>query len=262
MPQMQLLRRYVARRAMALMDQGQAVDLGGGPGDLALKLAQMAPALDVTGVDLSDGMLAQARERARQAGLEKRVSFRKGDVATIPFPDDALDLVVSTLSLHHWSDPGEIEANQRLKAASEPTQAPQARSRQSPGVDDRLKPLRRPLKRVRTPQYRYNCPPVAVLDEIARLLRPGGAFLIFDLRRDVAFPFWMLLWFATHVVVPRSIRRINEPLGSRDAAFTPAEAAQLAASSRLPNWRVVPSPLWLTIVSASPAVSQAGKGPG
>ena len=200
MPQMKLLRRYVARRAIALMDQGQAVDLGCGPGDLALKLAQMAPALDVTGVDLSEEMLTQARERAGQAGLEERVSFRKGDVATIPFPDHALDLVVSTLSLHHWSDP------------------------------------------------------VAVLDEIARVLRPGGAFLIFDLRRDVAFPFWMLLWFATHVVVPRSIRRINEPLGSRDAAFTPEEAAQLAASSRLPNWRVVPGPLWLTIESI-PSVS-------
>jgi ubiquinone/menaquinone biosynthesis C-methylase UbiE len=192
-PQMKLLRLYVARRAIALMGQGEAVDLGCGPGDLALKLAQMAPGLQVTGIDLSDEMLAHADARARQAGLEERVSFRKGDVADIPFADNTLDLVVSTLSLHHWSDP------------------------------------------------------VAVLDEIARVLRPGGAFLVFDLRRDVAFPFWMLLWFVTHVVAPRAIRRINEPLGSRDAAFTPEEAVQLASGSRLHNWSVVPGPLWLMI---------------
>jgi ubiquinone/menaquinone biosynthesis C-methylase UbiE len=193
MPQMKLLRWTVARRAIALMSQGEAADLGCGPGDLVILLAQMAPKLHVTGVDLSDEMLEQAHARAQEAGFEERVAFRKGDVASIPFPDISLDLVVSTLSLHHWSDP------------------------------------------------------VIVLDEIARVLCPGGAFLIFDLRRDVAFPFWMLLWFATRFVVPRAIRRINEPLGSRDAAYTPEEAKQLAERSRLLGWQVTRGPLWLTI---------------
>jgi hypothetical protein len=69
----------------------------------------------------------------------------------------------------HFSYRREIEANQRLKAASEPTQAPQARSRQSPGVDDRLKPLRRPLKRLRTPQYRYDCPRTSIFTNLLLL---------------------------------------------------------------------------------------------
>jgi ubiquinone/menaquinone biosynthesis C-methylase UbiE len=197
MPQMRLLRWAVARRAVALMARGEAVDLGCGPGDLVIKLAQTAPDLHVTGIDLSDEMLAQAASRARQAGLHDRVSFREGDAASIPFPDESLDLVVSTLSLHHWSEP------------------------------------------------------VAVLDEIARVLRPGGAFLIVDLRRDVTFPLWTLLWFATHVVVPSAIRRVNEPLGSRNAAFTPEEAAALATTSRLDDWRVTRGPLWLTIEGTS-----------
>ena len=192
-PQMALMRLLVAARAAAMMREGVAVDLGCGPGLLAVKLAQMAPGLHVTGVDLSPEMLAQGEEHAASAGLRGRVDFRLGDAAQIPFADGSVDLVVSTLSLHHWSDP------------------------------------------------------VAVLDEIARVLRPGGAFLVADLRRDLAAPAWSLLWFATHVVVPRALRSAGEPLRSRDSAYTPTEAAELAAASTLTGWRVSRGPLWLVL---------------
>jgi ubiquinone/menaquinone biosynthesis C-methylase UbiE len=196
LPQMRLLRWFVARRAVVMVQAGQAADLGSGPGHLVIRLAQAAPGLQVTGIDLSDEMLVEAEQHARRSGLEDRIAFKKGDVAQIPFPDDSLDLVVSTLSLHHWSDP------------------------------------------------------VGTLDEIARVLRPGGSFLVFDLRRDMAAPFYLLLWFVTRCVVPRALRRVNEPLGSRDAAFTPQEAANLAAQSHLTGWRVTRGPLWLTIEGA------------
>ncbi len=192
-PQFRLLRRLAARRALALKREGEAADLGCGPGDLALEMARMAPALHITGIDLAPEMLAQAGARAEESGLGDRVAFRLGDAQEIPFPDGSLDLVISTLSLHHWSDP------------------------------------------------------VAVLDEIARVLRPGGAFLVFDLRRDLAAPLYLLLWFATNAVVPAALRRVKEPLGSRNAAYTPQEAAELAAQSRLTGWRVTRGPLWLTV---------------
>jgi ubiquinone/menaquinone biosynthesis C-methylase UbiE len=198
MPQMQLLRTYVARRAVAMKETGQAADLGCGPGHLVVQLAQMAPGLHVTGVDLSDEMLAQAERRGRQSGLVQRTAFRKGDAAQIPFPDGSLDLVVSTLSLHHWSDP------------------------------------------------------VAVLDEIDRALRPRGAFLIFDLRRDLAAPSYLLIWFASRFVVPPALRHVREPLASRDAAYTPAEVTLLAEGSRLRGWQVTRGPLWLTIEGIKP----------
>jgi len=193
MPQMQLLRWFVARRAVAMTGRGEAVGLGCGPGQLAIELARLAPGLHVTGIDLSDEMLTQGQENACRAGVAERVSFRRGDAQQIPFPDASLDLVVSTLSLHHWSDP------------------------------------------------------VVVLNEIARVLRPGGSFLVFDLRRDMAAPFWLLLWFVTHVAVPAALRRANEPLSSRDAAYTPQEAERLAERSRLRSWRVTRGPVWLTI---------------
>jgi ubiquinone/menaquinone biosynthesis C-methylase UbiE len=193
MPPMRMLRWFIARRAVGMTGCGEAVDVGCGPGQLAIELARRSPGLHVTGIDLSDEMLAQGRDNARRAGVTNRVSFRRGDAQQIPFPDTSLDLVVSTLSLHHWSDP------------------------------------------------------VTVLDEIGRVLRPGGSFLIFDLRRDMAAPAWLLLWFVTHAVAPAALRRVNEPLGSRDAAYTPQEAARLAEQSHLSNWRVTRGPLWLTI---------------
>ena len=182
--------RAVPRELVAV---GEAADLGCGPGYLAIELARSAPGLRVTGVDLSDAMLTQAIANARLAGVAHQTDFRTGDVAALPFPDASLDLVVSTLSLHHWDDP-------------------------------------RP-----------------VFDEIARVLRPGGAFMIFDLRRDLGPAPWLLFWFVTHLVVPQALRHIGEPLGSRNAAYTPDEVAGLLQESRLTGWRVVRGPFWLSI---------------
>lgn len=193
MPHMHLMRWFIAHHATSMSPCGQAADLGCGPGYLVVDLIKQAPGLHVTGIDLSDEMLAEAEEYGRRHGAGDRASFRQGNVQQIPFPDDSLDLVVSTLSLHHWRDP------------------------------------------------------VAVLDEISRVLRPGGSFLIFDLRRDVSAPVWLLLWFATRFLVPPALRRVNEPLGSRNAAYTPREAVHLAGQSRLTGWRVSRGPLWLTI---------------
>jgi ubiquinone/menaquinone biosynthesis C-methylase UbiE len=193
LPHMALLRRFVARRAAALAAAGEAADLGCGPGYLTIELTRWSPGLHVTGIDLSDAMLAQAITNARLAGVAHQTDFRTADAAALPFPDACLDLVVSTLSLHHWDDA------------------------------------------------------VPIFDEIARVLRPGGAFLLFDLRRDLGPAPWLLIWFATHVVVPPALRHIGEPLGSRNAAYTPDEAAALLQTSRLTGWRVARGPFWLSI---------------
>jgi ubiquinone/menaquinone biosynthesis C-methylase UbiE len=89
--------------------------------------------------------------------------------------------------------------------------------------------------------------PVGVFNEIARVLRPGGAFLIADLRRDMPPPFYLLVWFATRVVVPPTLRRIGEPLASRNAAYDPYEVARLVQTSRLTGWSMATGPLWLTV---------------
>jgi trans-aconitate methyltransferase len=66
---MRLLRRVVIRRATTMMRAGEAVDLGCGPGYLVTELAQAAPGLHVTGIDLADEMIAAAERFAAGKGL-------------------------------------------------------------------------------------------------------------------------------------------------------------------------------------------------
>jgi SAM-dependent methyltransferase len=89
--------------------------------------------------------------------------------------------------------------------------------------------------------------PAAALNEIARVLRPGAVFLICDLRRDMGPLPWLALWLAGRAIVPRELRGIGEPLGSRNAAYTAGEAARLAQGSALCGWRVTAGIAWLTI---------------
>jgi ubiquinone/menaquinone biosynthesis C-methylase UbiE len=61
----------------------------------------------VTGLDLDPAMIARARANndRPQNGDQRQPSFLVGDVAALAFPDASFDLVVSTLSMHHWADP-------------------------------------------------------------------------------------------------------------------------------------------------------------
>lgn len=80
------------------------LDVGTGPGRVPLAVADLLPDLRIDGIDLSPSMIAKARELARVAGLEDRVTFIVGDVADLPYPDQVFDLIVSTVSQHHWAD--------------------------------------------------------------------------------------------------------------------------------------------------------------
>jgi SAM-dependent methyltransferase len=79
------------------------LDIGCGPGDLAAMLSERLPEARIAGLDLSPSMVELARRRGTASG---RLSFEVGDVASLPFESGSIDLVVSTLSLHHWPNAG------------------------------------------------------------------------------------------------------------------------------------------------------------
>jgi ubiquinone/menaquinone biosynthesis C-methylase UbiE len=58
----------------------------------------------VDGLDLEPRMIDHARQAAAAAGLADRVSFVVGDVAALPYRDASFDLIVSSMSQHHWPD--------------------------------------------------------------------------------------------------------------------------------------------------------------
>ena len=95
----------VAEETVAASRHGRVLEVGSGPGHLAVRLAREAPDLEVIGVDISEAMVERAARKAQEASLAGRVRFVVGDVGALPFDDGEFDVVVSTLSLHHWSDP-------------------------------------------------------------------------------------------------------------------------------------------------------------
>ena len=91
--------------AAALPPGARILDAGTGPGLLPLRIAAVCPQLTVDAVDLSPQMIDRAQQSATAAQAEA-VTFTVADVAALPFPDATFDLVVSTISQHHWTDPG------------------------------------------------------------------------------------------------------------------------------------------------------------
>jgi SAM-dependent methyltransferase len=81
------------------------LDLGCGPGDLALELAHQLRGSRVVGLDLSPSMMQLA---SRHATTDGRLRFIVGDAEAMPLTDASVDVVVSTLSLHHWKNPAAV----------------------------------------------------------------------------------------------------------------------------------------------------------
>jgi len=124
-----LYRRVADDVALELSSRGRTkhatiLDLGCGPGNLVVAISQRLRDARIVGLDISPSMLQWA---SRHATTDGRLRFIVADAAALPFGDASVDVVVSTLSMHHWTEPADVFA------------------------------------------------------EIARVLRPGGVALIYDL---------------------------------------------------------------------------------
>ncbi|HEX2459195.1 MAG TPA: arsenite methyltransferase [Vicinamibacterales bacterium] len=82
--------------ALIDLQSGQTVlDLGSGGGiDVLLSAKRVGPTGKVYGLDMTDDMLALARENQRKAGVTN-VEFRKGTIEAIPLPDQSVDVIIS-----------------------------------------------------------------------------------------------------------------------------------------------------------------------
>ncbi|MFZ5853249.1 MAG: class I SAM-dependent methyltransferase [Chloroflexota bacterium] len=101
------LYRRVADDLVGRVGSGSAptiIDLGSGPGQLAIELARRLPGARVIGVDPAAPMRDAAARAATLAGVAT-ATFVHGEAGAIPLPDASADLLVSTLSMHHWPDP-------------------------------------------------------------------------------------------------------------------------------------------------------------
>ena len=188
-----LLRRKVLSQIILYKPTGKLVDVGCGSGNLIVQIAERLLNLDLIGVDISAEVLELAKKRAFENDLKERIEFKLGSVENMPFPDNSIDFLVSTISLHHWQDP------------------------------------------------------VRAFNEFFRVLRENGTLLIFDFRRDTRKFFYGLLKFVTKVVVPKALKKIDEPIGSLQAGYTPTEIKQIISQTFFNNVVIEPYLAWMFI---------------
>ena len=173
---------------------GNALEVGPGPGYLGLEWLKHTQGTTLSGLDISEDMIAIAERNAKGYGLAERVRYIKGDARKMPFDDEHFDAVFSNGSLHEWANTEEI------------------------------------------------------LNEIARILKPGGRYCISDLRRDMNFIVKWFLWFMTR---PKEIR--PGLITSINASYVIGEVEALLAKTKLQGWHVSKNPLGLVISGQKPA---------
>ena len=93
------------------MRPGEIVlDLGSGGGiDVLLSAKRVSPGGKAYGLDMTDEMLALARENQKKSGVEN-VEFLKGEIENIPLPDNSVDVVISNCVINLSADKDKVLA--------------------------------------------------------------------------------------------------------------------------------------------------------
>jgi arsenite methyltransferase len=91
--------------ALAELNPGEIVlDLGSGGGiDVLLSARRVGPTGKAFGLDMTDDMLALARENQRKAGVEN-AEFLRGEIESIPLPDQSVDVIISNCVINLSAD--------------------------------------------------------------------------------------------------------------------------------------------------------------
>jgi len=91
--------------ALAQLNPGETVlDLGSGGGiDVLLSARRVGPSGKAYGLDMTDEMLALARENQRRAGVEN-VEFLQGEIENLPLPDNSVDVIISNCVINLSAD--------------------------------------------------------------------------------------------------------------------------------------------------------------
>jgi ubiquinone/menaquinone biosynthesis C-methylase UbiE len=122
-------RQFAEVVASQVGSAGAVLEVAPGPGYLAIELARRGP-YRVVGLDISKSFVRMATENAKNAGVA--VTFRQGDVASMPFDAGSFDFIVCRAAFKNFMEP------------------------------------------------------IPALNEMYRVLRPGGKALIIDLRSDAS----------------------------------------------------------------------------
>lgn len=96
---------YLARALSGIPEDfsGKLLEVPVGTGSLTMPVYQTLPRAEITCLDYSPDMMAQAREKAERLRL-KNVAFEQGDVGALPYGDGSFDIVLSLNGFHAFPD--------------------------------------------------------------------------------------------------------------------------------------------------------------
>ena len=103
--------------ALAPIEDRRVLEIACGTGRFTVVMADRGA--DVVGLDISNAMLQQGREKARRAGVSDHLEFLRGDAARLPFPDDHFDTVVAMRFFHLADDPDSFLGEMRRVASEQ-----------------------------------------------------------------------------------------------------------------------------------------------
>lgn len=107
------LHRWWRNRALHALDipkatqsPMRALDVATGTGDVAFRLHTINPAMEITGIDLSEGMLNIAREKLAKmpADTRQKLKFRKGDSLALDFSDNSFDFITVAYGVRNFEN--------------------------------------------------------------------------------------------------------------------------------------------------------------
>ncbi len=98
--------RFVGRLLELTGDRAKCdcIDLGCGPGDIAMRVARARPHWHITAVDASRPMLQCASDAAARSGLSSQIVWQEADAKLLPFDAGSFDVIYSNSLLHHITD--------------------------------------------------------------------------------------------------------------------------------------------------------------
>ena len=106
-------------RVLALgAKSGHFLDVGTGPAQIPILLAQRCPEIRITAIDLSKEMLKIAKRHIASAALTSRITLEQVDAKALPYPDNTFDGIISNSIVHHIHD--SLRAMQEMSRVVKP----------------------------------------------------------------------------------------------------------------------------------------------
>ena len=94
--------RYLAVKRLKSIHPANILDVATGTGDFAIQLKESLHPQHITGIDLSQGMLDEARRKIEQRGLQDVITFEQGDCMALPMADGTFDAVTVAFGVRNF----------------------------------------------------------------------------------------------------------------------------------------------------------------